>query len=442
LNLMSSRQPLSKAEKSFFVVCALSFVALGAIVYIGGARNAEPNWNIPPAAPRPKPNGYDFYVAAATATVRFSPEVDGASDARFPSGADPETSPYARANYSLARRQQWLAANGPMFVLFNQGLHTPSMAPDIAMGMNRDWGHLRQLARDISARTRTFQMQGQPMLATQSALDGMQMAQDATRGGDLLARLVGIAIMAISRNPLDDFDQTINQLSADQARTAAQRLEKLLAKEPTLTQTLTEERRVDLTQLRRDISFPNWRGALHPIDFMGETYAQVLPRQTISKRGIYDDMIRIENAVIANSKLPYSQANVASVPRHLDPFTEDFGLWSSRSFQNEARSATSNNMFLLRLALRAYIAEHGAAPPTLSALVPSILKTPIPTDVYSDGKPLFYQPHGAAYKLWSVGPDMKNDGGVPFPPRSVGAAKFPVSNTLDNQGDFVAGLCR
>jgi len=439
---MSSRRPLSKSEKSLFVVCAFVVAPLAIVAYVSEDRDAEPAWNIPPAAPRPKPNGYDFYVAAAKATVRFSPEVDPASDTQFPYGADPLSSPYARANYSLARRKAWLRANVRTFALVNQGLHTPSMAPDIPMGMNHDWGHLRQLARDLSVRSRTFQMEGKPFLATQSALDGMQMAQDVSRGGDFMARLVGVAIMAISRRPLDDFDKTINQLSADEARTRAQRLEILLAKEPTPTQVLKEEKRVGLAELRRAFSRPNWRGPLKLTDGTQEAPTQTLRRFTTSKREVYEDTIRIEDAVIANSKLPYSQATTAIVPTGLDPFTKDFGLGLGNTIKNEARNATSNNMLLLRLALRSYIAVHGQAPRALSALVPSVLKRGIPTDVYSDGKPLFYQPRGATYKLWSVGPDMKNDGDIPFPPRGGGVAKFPVMNTLDNKGDFVAGLNR
>jgi len=439
---MSTRRPLSKAEKSFLVLCLLAVVPLGAIAYVSEDRDSEPAWNIPPAASRPKPNGYDLYVAAAKATVRFTPEVDPASDVHAPEDPDPLNSPYALKNYSLARQKAWLRANARTFALVNQGLHTPSMAPDVPMGMNRDWGHLRQLGRDISVRSRTFQMQHQPFLATQSALDEMQMAQDVSRGGDLFPRLVGVAIVAISRSPLDDFDKTINQLNAKEARTCAQRLEALLAQEPTPTQTLQEERRVDLTQLRQMLSRPDWRGPIKPFALEGETPMHAARRLTIPKSEVYSDMIRLEDAEIANSKLPYSQAITISVPTGLDPFTDEFRLSAKQVVESEARNATSNNMLLLRLALRAYIAEHGQAPPTLAALVPSVLKKGIPTDVYNDGKPLFYQPHGATYKLWSVGPDMKNDGGIPFPPHSAGAAKVPVANTLNNKGDFVAGLNR
>ncbi|RYX80707.1 hypothetical protein EON83_27355 [bacterium] len=433
--MSTSRKSLSKAEKSLFFVCVFLIVPLAAVVYVAGGRDADPKWNIPPAAPRPTPNGYDFYVAAAKATIRFKPEVDPASDVNI----NAPGSPYALKNYSVARRTQWLKANAKTFALVNQGLTTPSMAPDYANKPMGDWATLRQLARDMGARTRTFQMQKQPMQATMSALDNMQMGRDSTHGGGLISRLVGIAIEAIARAPLEDLDKTINELSGSEARTAARRLEALLAKEATATQTATVEKRDTLLELKRIFMTPSWRRDL--LAASKPSVSQIIQAQTISKQTIYDNVNRALDAKIAQTKLPYSKAQKATLPPNLDIFSEYIVGPETRVLMNEARHTTSSTMLLLRLALRAYIAEHGAAPQTLSALVPSYLKS-IPTDMYNDGKPLFYKPQGKTYKLWSVGPDMINNGGVPFTPRPGAKVKYPVTNTLDNKGDFVAGLCR
>ncbi len=439
---MSSR-PLSKAEKSLVCVCVFALIPLAAVVFIAGQRDAEPDWNIAPAAPRPKPNGYDFYVAAAKSTVRFSPEVDPASDGKFPIGSSPLTSPYALQNYSLARRNSWLQRNARTWALFNQGLTTPSMSPDSAGKPMRDWSKLRQLARDVGARSRTFQLAKQPMRATLSALDGVQMAQDTSRGGGLIARLVGVAMMAIARDPLEDWNKTINSLSADEAKIAAKRLEAILSREPTTTQTLEVNKSDTLLELQRVFKDKSWRGMSSFQDTSGlnEKLSQAWQRQTLSKRAIADNMTRAFDAQIANSKLPFSKAQNPATPPGLDFFTREFVASNARFGQNDARSQTSNTMLLLRLALRSYIAQNKIAPPTLSALVPTYLKA-IPSDVYNDGKPLFYQPNGATYKLWSIGPDMKNDGGVPLSRKPGTKALRPVQNTLTNTGDFVAGLCR
>lgn len=442
---MSSRKPLSKAEKSLFLVCTLALIPLAAVVFVASGRNAEPNWIIAPAAPRPKPDGYDFYVAAAKATVRFKPEVDAASDVHIPSGSDPLTSPYVLKNYSLARRQQWLKANARTFVLLNQGLTTLSMAPDTTSVMNRDWSELRQLARDIGARSRTFQMAHQPMRATMSSLDGMQMAQDTTRGGALLARLVG---MAISRSPRDDFDRTINQLNASEAKTATKRLDSMLSHQFPLKDALKVEKHDSLLLLKQMLDSPDWRGGWQSRfnngnSFFDEGFHEKVERQTISKTTVWNNVNRALDDRIQNADAPYSKIRNIPKPSDLDVFSSDFYLAPNIFLRNEARNATSNNMLLLRLALRAYIAEHKTAPPTLAALSPGLLKS-IPTDIYNDGKPLFYKPNGATYKLWSVGPDGVNDGGVPFTDKQGKNPKHPASNLMEasGKGDFVAGLCR
>lgn len=434
---MSSQSSLRARNLFALGVFALMLAAGAALLIRGGG---GPTWNIPPAAPRPTPNGYDFYLAAANATVRFNPEVDPASDRRFQTPG----SAYASKNYSLARRQAWLKANGKTFTLVNQALKTPAMAPDqggagFGVATKPDWGQLRQLARDMSARTRTFQLQGQPVRATMSALDVLQMGQDVTREGGFLPRLVGLAIEAIGRNPLEDFDKTVNALDAKQGTIAARRLENLLSREPKASRTLTVDKRDCLLDLRHMMTSGQWR----VFAALGSGRNRYTSYLLASKQQVAQDYIAALDKGIAGADLPYSQLRVGPGPGSLTFFDPPNKPSKNRFGMNEVRARTSNNMLLLRLALRAYIAGHKSAPPTLSALVPAYLKA-IPTDVYNDDKPLFYKPNGATYKLWSVGPDGINDGGIPFTDKQGKNPKHPASNLMEasGKGDFVAGLCR
>lgn len=59
-------------------------------------------------------------------------------------------------------------------------------------------------------------------------------------------------------------------------------------------------------------------------------------------------------------------------------------------------------------AVERYRADKGAYPDTLEALVPTYLRE-VPEDPYS-GKPLRYST-APAHRLWSIGPDEKDDGG-------------------------------
>ncbi len=62
------------------------------------------------------------------------------------------------------------------------------------------------------------------------------------------------------------------------------------------------------------------------------------------------------------------------------------------------------------LALRLYRKEHGRYPEDLRALVPKFLPS-VPSDPY-DGKPLRYRKLAKGFKVWSVGGNRKDDGGV------------------------------
>jgi hypothetical protein len=63
------------------------------------------------------------------------------------------------------------------------------------------------------------------------------------------------------------------------------------------------------------------------------------------------------------------------------------------------------------LALAAFHADHGNYPDKLDSLVPDYLKT-IPKDIFTENSPLIYRREGAGYRLYSVGQNGKDDGGV------------------------------
>ncbi len=75
------------------------------------------------------------------------------------------------------------------------------------------------------------------------------------------------------------------------------------------------------------------------------------------------------------------------------------------------------NMDLTRMALglEAYRKDNGQYPVELKALVPKYIAA-VPQDIFSrDGRaPLHYEPKDAQYKLYSVGRNGKDDGGIPL----------------------------
>ncbi|MCG3179589.1 MAG: hypothetical protein BIFFINMI_01927 [Phycisphaerae bacterium] len=80
-----------------------------------------------------------------------------------------------------------------------------------------------------------------------------------------------------------------------------------------------------------------------------------------------------------------------------------------RSPEFAARQVMSRELTVLTLALAAYRAEHGVHPEKLDELAPGYLKE-IPLDVFTD-QPLVYNRTADGYLLYSVGPNMADDGG-------------------------------
>jgi len=76
----------------------------------------------------------------------------------------------------------------------------------------------------------------------------------------------------------------------------------------------------------------------------------------------------------------------------------------------EDRTAQSDRLLRVALALQAHRFERGGYPATLDELVPGRLKE-IPQDLFS-GKPLVYKPEGNGYLLYSVGFNGIDDGGA------------------------------
>ena len=74
------------------------------------------------------------------------------------------------------------------------------------------------------------------------------------------------------------------------------------------------------------------------------------------------------------------------------------------------RVRATGDLALVAMALAAHKAEKGRYPADLSALSPAYLKT-IPKDRFND-KPLIYRRKGRGYILYSVGSNLKDDGGV------------------------------
>ena len=106
-------------------------------------------------------------------------------------------------------------------------------------------------------------------------------------------------------------------------------------------------------------------------------------------------------------KMPLSAVNATWLADALSSLNTWISL--TRMLETFDMRTGERSLCKLAVALAGYRVEHGTYPRKLSALKPRWLKT-IPKDVCS-GKGFIYKPSGKAYVLYSVGRNMRNDGG-------------------------------
>jgi hypothetical protein len=130
-----------------------------------------------------------------------------------------------------------------------------------------------------------------------------------------------------------------------------------------------------------------------------------------SPREIYDNYGRYMDEESSMARLPWPLQKTTKPPKlPTDYINRTFGFIPVGSVVFNIGSLALDRILDAKLALQAYKGEHRAYPPRLSDLVPRYLSR-VPEDPFSDHQPLKYRPTGDKYLLFSIGTDVKDDGG-------------------------------
>jgi hypothetical protein len=173
-----------------------------------------------------------------------------------------------------------------------------------------------------------------------------------------------------------------------------------------LWQTVVGEKSVDLMFL---LSPRNWFAENQLL--MLEFYRQFLP---IAQKGVPYDRQQVRQLIaefkrkcrkgwtitlgkraISWGRYPLAEVSIDTYDPLLDQVTDTHAL---------------QRVTMTALALRLYRKENGRCPENLQQLVPKYLPS-VPIDPY-DGKPLRYRKLQKGFRVWSVGGNCKDDGGV------------------------------
>ncbi len=430
-----SRPKWDKAEKRFIVASLLLIGCFCSSLVWWGRLNELPEYQIPNPA-LPSPNAFDTYLQATwTMAPVKKPAVDPIVD------TESLTDPKERAQrYSLARRDAWLKQNAGAFALLRQGLKQQYQQPSA-----RSWSALfpylsgfRELARRLMVESKTHLLRGKAGAAASSALDTMQFGTQVPRGGPLISGLVGIAIQNMGRLQLS---KVLPHLSAAQCKSAIQRLEKIRAVQLPYAQMVREEKWCGQSGMLEIMKKPDWAGqfATNLVGLTGTpTYLWDKWRfMLVGKRRALDNYTNFMDKSIIEATKPYAKMQDVPVPD--DRINQILAPTFGRTRFTFARAEAGADLLAVALALRAYKLERGAYPTKLAALVPTYLRK-IPADAFGGGEPLRYQKQGPTYKLWSLGPDLKDNGGQPIKNMTVNRydeTEKDAPRDETTQGDWV-----
>ena len=332
----------------------------------------------------PKDNAYDDYVAAAKSLVR-----EQEIGAWWQTDARPMTGFGALLEANAAALSQWRAGLGKQCLL-PEAPPLPRTRRDLAQfsASGEIRAGLRNLARLAILSGRAREARGEYGPALQTYCDVIKFGQDLSRGGLLIDRLVGIAIQAMAHREVREC------LAARQAQ--ARDIEELIGR---------------LGALRAD--------RVPLADTIAEEY--VYSRQTPLPMRMEESVAGAKRSwaeLIQRAKLPYYEA------AKLQPVTGRGVMGKTmvpvldKARAKEAQIQATDLATELLAALELYRLRQGAYPESLDALVPDYLPE-MPLDPFA-GKAFRYRRTDDNFRLYSVGQNMKDDGGVEPKPGKAG----------------------
>jgi hypothetical protein len=251
-------------------------------------------------------------------------------------------------------------------------------------------------------------------------------------------------------------DGEIAHLNSSQAAKAARQLEILLKKRVPLEQILREERAAMLSRMQglHDKAVADAQQEIRTRQSIerGETVVfndATPPRQSglvanFSVRRLSQEYARGMDNLLIKIKLPWPeyQQYLAEIKAASPKSTTGklIAVTAKSRFQM-VRNEVLGQLYLTRLALHAYRKDQGRYPTTLNELVPRYLSK-VSLDPFSDNQTLRYRLDGKRYKLWSIGPDARDDNARPAEDPSPRRPSSKYMVKAESNGDFVANVNR
>lgn len=310
-----------------------------------------------------------------------------------------------RASYDgdVDRFRKWVESNQPAIDLMQEGLKRSAYraplvvhAPARALAFDvRYLSGLRHLARASLDAGLLDELEGRPRAALGRYLDCIRLASAECRRPTLIEILNATAVISMGLTSVDAIVAE-GRLGEESLRTII-----------TVCRAAEMGPHTPATVWQRDMAFTSAANAIHGNDaalndaldgqkrFQTDV-ATVLARMTL------DELLRRDavSALYKRESREYAQVDLARGVVPIDGWLRELGRANVRLRATEIRAAIA--LYQLK--------HRGVLPQTLTALCPDALPG-VPTDPFS-GKPMQYAMTDHGWKVWSVGVNNVDDGGV------------------------------
>lgn len=278
---------------------------------------------------------------------------------------------------------------------------------------HRGW---RLLSRCLIWRIDAGLLNGNPDSAIANTLVATRFGYDLT-GGTAVDASLGFAIVDEARQAMAP---SLSTLTAEQLTRLGNGLAAALRARPPITQVLEQERR----SMQAAVQFVQdsyqkgvWSALRHGLDVDGREAVQYLielkdkdgpKREEYFKQfaGEIDPEIRLLKSVAGNSVAGRGALPLpASEGRPWRRFARHFFRGARAVLQLSDRSLAKTRLFVLECYIHRALLENRAAPKSLASFPSDLTEDP-----YS-GRRFVYRASGLDYRLYSVGIDLRDDGG-------------------------------
>jgi hypothetical protein len=309
------------------------------------------------------------------------------------------------------------------------------------------FARVRESARRLLLEAVVLAESGRPDEALDSIAAAVRIGEHTAREPTLIATLVGVATTGIGLTGLEEVLAVSDPSSA-----ACRDLFDVLGAidfEPSLRRSLRGERAMSADLFRRiremgGAAFgpaswdPNQSLGFHPVllDLYRTVGRPLLNLDELAFVQYMEDVIAVSDVQPFEREARYADLDAAD-----GRFSANWNILSSmiapvfsRAHMSVLRAHANLAVAQVALAAKAYEARHGRLPSSLDEIVS--LGWELPSDPYT-GAPLHYHGSGDAFLVWSVGPNLLDDGGTEFDHQQMDWSSGPYDLVFICDGDRV-----